>query len=47
MGTEKFISSVSELLNNRTLYQRAEEMKKLIDRENGLEEAIKEIERKS
>lgn len=46
MGTEKFISSVSELLNNRTLYQRAVEMKKLIDRENGLEEAIKEIERK-
>lgn len=43
--TEKrFLESVSELLTNQKLYENARLMKLKIDKENGLQETIKEIE---
>ncbi len=44
MTEAKFLRSVSELLTNKQLYQNAEQLKSLIDKENGLKNAVEEIE---
>lgn len=44
MTAHKFLESVGELLTNRSLYDNAIQMKQRIDRENGLQEAVNEIE---
>jgi sterol 3beta-glucosyltransferase len=45
MTEGKFISSIKELLTNKDLYKNAEEMKILIDSENGIDKTIEEIEK--
>lgn len=44
--TEKiFLESINELLNNKQLYHNAKQMQTLINKENGLERTIEEIEK--
>lgn len=44
MTETKLLSSISELLTKKQLYQNAGQMKMLIDKENGLLHAVEEIE---
>jgi sterol 3beta-glucosyltransferase len=44
MTAHKFLERVGELLTNGVLYDNATQMKQQIDRENGVQEAINEIE---
>ncbi len=45
MTEDKFINSISELLNNKKLYENAQKLKLEINNENGIEKTVEEIEK--